>query len=437
MPPSPNPLYPSRIRMTSHSDNPDAKKRDEAVQAQYEALPYPARDPRDEAKRLVIGSPSQLIEIDHYLFAGKRDWSRPFHALIAGGGTGDACIMLAQQLADQGCPAEVHYLDLSRAARQVAEARAKARSLTNVVFHTGSLLDAGALGIGKVDYIDCTGVLHHLEAPEAGMRALADMLAEDGGIGVMVYGVLGRTGVYAMQEALRQLAPVTLPPAERVKIARRVLDAVPQTNWFKRNPFLGDHVQGGDAGLFDLLLHARDRAYDVAGFAALAQSAGLAIATFIEPVRYQPETYLADPGLRKRFADLPFLERAILAEQLAGNLTKHTAYLTWPRRLPACIAQPEGPQTIPLLREIDAAAVATAAAKTGALSGDLDGVKWRAALPPLASAILSRIDGKRSLGQIHAELQALDASLGWERFKQQFDLLYVVFNAANRVLLRA
>ena len=51
--------------MTSHSDRSDGDPRDAAVQAQYEALPYPARDPRDEAKRLIVGSPSQTIEIDH------------------------------------------------------------------------------------------------------------------------------------------------------------------------------------------------------------------------------------------------------------------------------------------------------------------------------------------------------------------------------------
>ncbi|MGE0152658.1 MAG: class I SAM-dependent methyltransferase [Reyranellaceae bacterium] len=422
--------------MTSHDDTPGATGRDRKVQAQYEALPYPARDPREEAKRLVVGSPSQAVEIDHYLFAGRRDWSLPFRALIAGGGTGDACIMLAQQLADRSCPAEIHYLDLSQAARQVAQARARARGLANIVFHTGSLLDVAALGIGPVDYIDCTGVLHHLEDPEAGMRALAGVLGAEAGMGVMVYGALGRTGVYPLQDALRQLAPEDLPPAERVKLARRVLDALPPTNWFKRNPFLGDHVQGGDAGLYDLLLHARDRAYTVAEFAGLAAAGGLAIASFIEPVRYRPQTYLADAALARRAGELPSLEQAALAERLAGNLTKHIAYLTWPRRLPECIARPEGPQVVPLLREIDGAALAASVAKAGALVGELDGVKWRAALPPLAGAILARIDGRRSLAGIHRELAALDGALDWERFKRQFDQLYAAFNAANRMLLR-
>ena len=73
----------------------------EPVREQYEAYPYPARDPKDERKRLIVGSPSNLAEIDHYVFAGRGDFAAPFRALVAGGGTGDAAIMLAQQLQDR------------------------------------------------------------------------------------------------------------------------------------------------------------------------------------------------------------------------------------------------------------------------------------------------------------------------------------------------
>ena len=58
------------------------------VRAQYEALPYPPRDPRDEAIRLVTGTPSHLLEVNHYLFSGRLNFIRPFRALVAGGGTG-------------------------------------------------------------------------------------------------------------------------------------------------------------------------------------------------------------------------------------------------------------------------------------------------------------------------------------------------------------
>src|SRR5215470_5376781 len=172
----------------------------ERVRAQYEAYPYPPRDPRDEAKRLIEGSPSHLLEVNHYVFGGARDFRQPFRALIAGGGTGDGTIMLAQHLADRGCPADLVYLDVSTAARAIAEARAQQRGLTNIRFLTASLLDLPTLALGPFDYIDCCGVLHHLPDPPTGLAILAAALKDDGGMGLMVYGALGRTGVYHLQD---------------------------------------------------------------------------------------------------------------------------------------------------------------------------------------------------------------------------------------------
>ncbi len=145
--------------------------RSAAVHAQYESYPYPARDPADEARRLITGSPSHLLEISPYLNRGRLDLSKPFRALVAGGGTGDAVIMLAQQLTDAGASnARVTYLDLSTASRAVAEARAAARGLSNIDFMTGEIEAVARLGPGPYDYIDCCGVLHHLADPEAGLR---------------------------------------------------------------------------------------------------------------------------------------------------------------------------------------------------------------------------------------------------------------------------
>ena len=56
------------------------------VKDQYEAYPYPERDPADEARRLITGSPSHPLEIDHFLFQGQRDWSHP--PARSGGGRG-------------------------------------------------------------------------------------------------------------------------------------------------------------------------------------------------------------------------------------------------------------------------------------------------------------------------------------------------------------
>ncbi len=402
----------------------------DALAAQYEAYPYPARDPADEARRLVTGSPSRLEEIDHYLFAGARDWSRPFRALVAGGGTGDATIMLAQQLADAGVPGEVVYLDRSAAARGIAEARVAARGLTNVRFVSGSLLEAAELAPGPYDYVDCCGVLHHLEDPAAGLKALSAVLGEDGGLGVMVYAPYGRSGVYELQAALGQLGR-DLPLAERIALAHRLLAGLPTTNRFARNPLLGDHRRG-DAELVDLLLNPIDRAFTVPEFAGLVDEAGLTIASFVEPLRYEPRLYLADESLRRRCDGLAPLEQAALAERLAGNLKTHVAYLA---RRPGTVARLDSPDWVPLLIEIDAGQLAASLERKGSIGGTVEGLDITLPVPPLAAALAAGIDGRRSFGEIVAALRAERG--GAERdWVQAAQALTAALGGLNKLLLR-
>ena len=214
------------------------KGADEAVRDQYEAYPYPARDPRDEAKRLITGSPSRLAEVNHYVFGGRMDFAKPLRVLVAGGGTGDATVMIAQQSADAGCPAEIVHLEPSDASRKVAEARIAARKLGGVRFAGMSLLDLPGSDLGPFDYIDCCGVLHHLDDPAAGLKALTGVLAPEGGMGLMVYGELGRTGVYPVQDLLHAITGDETPQ-QRVVTAKALLKVLPPTNWLRRNPVRG------------------------------------------------------------------------------------------------------------------------------------------------------------------------------------------------------
>lgn len=403
------------------------------VRDQYEAYPYPSRDPADEAKRLVVGSPSNLLEINHYLFAGRRDFARPFRALVAGGGTGDATIMLAQQLADAGTAGEVVYLDLSAASRAIAEARAEARGLTNIRFVTGSLLEVGTLGLGIFDYIDCCGVLHHLTEPAAGLAALREVLAEDGGMGLMVYGTYGRSGVYPLQAALRTLVG-DRPLSEQVSYARRLLSSLPPTNLFARNSILRDHT-GSDAELIDLLLHSQDRSYTVEEIAALVGGGGLNLISFIEPLRYEPATYLKDPVLLRQLGSLSPEGRAAVAERLAGNFKTHVFYVS-KRPATDTLAWPDGPEAIPCLRTLDGAQLAKAVQRDLMLKGEFDGLALKFPLPRLAPAILPWIDGRTSLGDIQSTLQALDSRQDWDHFRAQFDQLYQVLGGLNHLLIR-
>ncbi|MCW5752196.1 MAG: class I SAM-dependent methyltransferase [Alphaproteobacteria bacterium] len=389
------------------------------VRAQYEVYPYPSRNPDDEARRLVVGSPSHLAEIEHYCFAGRLP--RPFRALVAGGGTGDGLVMLAQQLHTRGIEAEVTYLDLSVAARSVAEARIARRGLRNVRFVTGSLLEVARLAPGPFHYVDCCGVLHHLPDPDAGLLALVSVLAPDGALGLMLYGELGRTGVYPMQRALRLLA-ADLPPAEQVRLARRLLGGLPESNWLRRNPFLGDRQSESDADLYDLLLHSLDRAYRVPQILALLETAGLSLAAFIEPAKYEPATWIGDTVILERSARLPEADRWALAEDVAGAMKSHVFYAVRRARAGRSVARADAPDAIPVLREIQPAAIARTLARGGHLKVALDGRELRLPIPDGTAEIVAAIDGRRTSGEI-ARLLKLDQAEHAARFARLSALL--------------
>ena len=411
------------------------------VSAQYEAYPYPERRPQDEKNRLIEGSPSHLKEVDHYLFGGRlvaggRDGARPLRVLVAGGGTGDGLIMLAQHLADAGLPAEIVYLDLSAAARRVAEARARMRGLDHIRFLTGSLLDLPERQLGLFDYIDCCGVLHHLEDSAKGLAALKSILHPDGGIGLMLYGTLGRTGVYHAQAMLRLLAGPEEEAGERLGIARRLLAELPVTNWLRLNPAIADHKRGEDAALFDLLLHARDRPFTVPEVAGLVAGAGLEIVSFIDPWRYDPDSYVNDPKLRARIAACSPLTRATFAELLAGNIKSHICYLVAAGRAGAALAKPDDPSAVPVMRDDDGPAVARAI-KDDRATFRIDGIEVVFPLPRMAGPILARIDGRRSLGDLQRLLAGEFGSRAEPaRFDADFARLYKVMNGIGRMMVR-
>ncbi len=407
---------------------------DAQLAAQDQAFPYPKRDPADEAKRLIIGSPGHLREIDYWVFGARRPRSRPLDALIAGGGTGDATIMLAQQLARAGRPGTVTWLDRSSSALATARGRAGARGLSNIAWERRSLLDLPNSGLGPFDYVDCCGVLHHLPDPAAGLRALLSVLKPDGGLGLMVYAPHGRTGVYMVQDALRLLAPPEQPPASRLDIARRVMRHLPESAWLRRNTYFGDHIEGGDAGLYDLLLNPRDVAFSVPQLHALLEDAGLRVTCWLEPMRYDPLTWLPDPKLRARMELLDPVARATLAEALCGNMSTHVVYCVRKEthRPPA---DAMSPAAIPVAREMPCEELARHVRPDGTLPLLFDGLRALVPLPPLARAILGTIDGRRTVADIETTLRARGTDAA--AFTGAWGTTFAALKRVNRLLLRS
>ena len=253
-------------------------------------------------------------------------------------------------------------------------------------------------------------------------------------MGLMVYGELGRTGVYPVQDLLHAITGDETPQ-QRVVTAKALLKVLPPTNWLRRNPFVADHLEGGDAGLYDLLLHPRDRAYRVEQVVELVESAGLTVTAFIDPALYDPASYVADPALARRFAALPATDRWAAAERLVGNLRKHVFYAVPKGREDAAVIHPT-PDAVPVWRSPGDAAVGRRVQPGTALMGTLNGIRFRFAVPPLVAAIAARIDGLHTLGEIHEDLKKANPSLDEAEFRRQFDLFYAGFNGSGLLFLR-
>ena len=356
------------------------------VKEQYETYPYPERAPEDERRRLITGSPSHPVEMDHFLWQGQRDWSRTLRVLVAGGGTGDGLIQLATLMAQAKRPCEITYLDLSTASRRIAEARAKVRGLDTIRFHTASLLDAPEHG--PFDYIDCCGVLHHLPEPEAGFAALRAALAPGGGMGFMVYAPYGRSGVYPLQEAFAALFE-GLPATERLARARDIVSALPEGHPFRANLNLGDHRQS-DAGFYDLLLHGQDRPYTVGELGEVMDRTGWALTGFATPALYDLSLLAEVPaGMAPR-------EAMGLAEKLRGTIRMHTGYAV-AQEAPVAPASGRNRSVVPHLRGVGAPALARAVSQEKPLPVTLGTVSTTIRLPRAAAPLIAAIDGRRSL----------------------------------------
>lgn len=294
------------------------------IQAQYQEYPYPLRDPESEKSRLISLMGSTLAEINHWLFRGKESFENKFRVLVAGGGTGDASTFLALQL--KATNAEIVYLDFSQASLEIAKKRAELWGLKNIRWVCDDILRLPELGLGKFDYIDCTGVLHHLASPLEGLKVLKEALNERGGMNIMLYGKYGRAAVYQVQKLLKIICQKAKTRKEEIALARSVIDSLPKDHpYFGLSSALLEDTKT-DAGFYDLCLHKQDTAYTIPEIHELVSQAGLHFVDFFEPAQRRalaPELYIKDESILSLVRRLPTIEQQAFIELLAGNMFRH------------------------------------------------------------------------------------------------------------------
>lgn len=414
---------------------------EDRVLEQYEQYPYPKRDPEEEGFRLVVREAEYLARINHHLFGGREGFQGPFRILIAGGGTGDDAIFLAEQL--RGRPAEIVYVDPSQPSLAIARSRAVRRGLDNIAFHQGRIQDLEPGRWGLFDYICCIGVLHHLPDPPAGLKQLASVLSERGGMGFLLYATHGRRGLYQVQRLMRLVNGTGMKLDRQVENAMSAIAGLVPTHPFFRSGKQEDVLElyrRDPIELVDAVLHAQDTSYTVPELYTLVDSAGLKLVDFthwspytgVYRMHYQPSAYTADPKLRAQMAALPRRVQQEIGELMHGGIDLHAFYVS--RREDAA-ARIRDPDMVPFLMLGPAQIALSDQALT--LTDNLSRTV-SVNLPPGGRALIAAIDGSRTVPGIVEEAGHTlgAASPGPMVLRAMLEELYEILLGYGLMLLR-
>jgi SAM-dependent methyltransferase len=207
-----------------------------AVRQQYEESPYP-----------------RWVKTGASTHAGPAtpDDTAPAPApavLIAGCGTGLSTIELARQIPH----ARILAIDLSLASLGYAKRMAQELGLDDIEFTQADIMKLDSIG-REFDFIDASGVLHHLADPWEGWRILLSLLRPGGTMQVGLYSDLARRNVVAARALIAQRG--YRPVAEDIRRCREDIIAAEE-------PLLKSLMNGPDfftmSECRDLLFHVQE-----------------------------------------------------------------------------------------------------------------------------------------------------------------------------------
>lgn len=421
------------------------------VRKQYEEFPYPHRNPEDERKQFIITYLSRLDNVNHQCFAGKQDFAN-FRVLSAGGGTGDSAIAWAEQLREMP-NSSVAYLDMSTASAEIAQKRAKIRKLDNITWINDSILNISDLGLEKFDFIDCTGVLHHLKDPDAGLRALVSVLKPGGAMNLMLYAPYGRTGVYQIQKLMHMINGEEENPRTKLKNTKAALASLPLHHWYNVSKKIGwtyDDAEN-DAGIYDLFLHDQDRPFSILETHDWLERADMKMSGepgyMYHQTNYLPETFVKDKNLLKIINEQPLKMRQAIGEAMANKVTKHEFYAVH-ANAGETVASVHDKDLVPWggvapLVSLEQLA-AMALQHRDSFTVNFDQLPGRPMIHvpqgKFISAILKLIDGERAVGEIVAEIQKdpkYNSPPNEEDIMRDFEDLMLHMNRGHALYLRA
>jgi tetratricopeptide (TPR) repeat protein/SAM-dependent methyltransferase len=232
-----------------------------AVKRQYEENPYP--------RWIAAGIAPPRSTLDALLaqkfpHAGFKPLGKsPIDVLIAGCGTGQHAIEVAQQYSG----VDMLAVDLSAASLGYAAHKSRALGLTNIRYAVADILALDTLGM-SFDFIGASGVLHHLADPLAAWRRLLSVLRPGGVMNIGLYSERGRADVVDARAFIAERGFAAT--ADGIRRCRQ------EMMWRPDDPLLAKAWQRSDffslSGCRDLLFHAMEHRLTLPEIAAFLES---------------------------------------------------------------------------------------------------------------------------------------------------------------------
>jgi SAM-dependent methyltransferase len=217
--------------------------------------------------------------------------------------------------------AQVTGIDSSETSVRYTEDLKRKYNLKNLQVHKLDVERVNDLGM-TFDQIVCTGVLHHLADPDAGLSALRSVLNPYGAMHLMVYAPYGRAGIYMLQEFCRRvgLRATDADIRDLIRALSMLPPGHPLETILKEAPDFRN-----EAALADALLHPQDRAYSVPQLFEFLEKAGLTFGRWMRQAPYSVHCGLvAKIPQRTQMASLSLPEQYAAIELFRGSMARHS-----------------------------------------------------------------------------------------------------------------
>jgi SAM-dependent methyltransferase len=282
-----------------------------------------------------------------------------------------------------------------------------------------SLGEIGSLG-RSYDLIVCTGVLHHLPDPDAGLRCLRDVLKPHGVISIMLYGSFPRVGVYMLQEVFRLLG--LKQDVEGIGVVKRAIDILPKSHYLNVYRQIAPDL-GYDSGLVDTFLHPVDRAFTVPQILKFAGDNDLTLQSWLDKQKYSLSATIADPHIRKLAETLPAASQWEIVELIGQSLARHNFLLCHPekdkRDYILSFSGDEWLDYIPSRRH-PLKVVATTDRARASRPLVIHRLSHSVALDTFEAALFEQVDGNRTIGDILRTMYSAKNDEDWLSVARRF-----------------